>query len=216
MNIGLLGGTFDPIHLGHVDVARAAHRVLALDQVWIVPARTPPHRHHPVASAAHRFAMATLAIAGEASMRVSDVEMDQLGPSYTIDTFDRLGVGTGSRHRFVFISGADAFKDIPSWKAYPAILDRCHFAVVSRPGLPCHALPQLLPDLAPRMLEAPCPFPLNPSIFLVDVPTAAVSSTNVRHALAAHRPLDGLVPPPVAAHISRHGLYQEPTEHTHR
>src|SRR6187549_2314720 len=88
--IGLLGGTFDPVHCGHLDVARAAQQALGLDEVWLVPARVPPHRTTPQASAAHRFAMAALAVSDDPTLRASDVEMESGGPSYTIDTLERL------------------------------------------------------------------------------------------------------------------------------
>lgn len=208
MKLGLFGGTFDPIHCGHLDVARAAQQALALDVVWLIPARTPPHRTRPHASAAHRFAMTALAVAAEPGMRLSDVEMDVEGPSYTVETLDRLEARGLSGTDVFFITGADAFKDIASWKAYPALLDRCHFVVVSRPGCRAAAMRTELPALAARMVDAPCAVPARASIFLVDAPTAPVSSTQVRHALAGHEPLEGLIPTPVAAYIARQALYR--------
>lgn len=208
MMVGLLGGTFDPIHVGHLDVARAARQVLKLDVVWLVPSRLPPHRGAPQASAAHRFAMAALAAQHEDGILVSDLEMDAPGPSYTTGTLDRLAARGWDLGTVCFITGADAFRDIAAWKGYPAVLDRCHFAVVSRPGVPAHTLGQALPELAARMIAAPCALPSQPSILLVDTPTSPVSSTDVRAAIAAGAPLDGLLPPGVADHISRHGLYR--------
>lgn len=215
MNVGLVGGTFDPIHQGHLDVAQAARQALDLDEVWLVPARTPPHRHQPVASATHRFAMAALACEGQAAVRVSDVEMDRPGPSYTIDTLDALTALHGPRVSFYCILGADAFADVPTWRAYPTILDRCHFVAVSRPGKPVAALRAALPALASRMCDAPCTRPPTPSIFLVDALTAAVSSTGIRQALRADRSIAGLVPTAVAAYIEHHALYRAPLETRH-
>ncbi len=214
MTIGLLGGTFDPIHCGHLDVARGARDMLGLDEVWVVPARVPPHRHRPIASAAHRFAMAALAVDGEQGLLVSDLEMEQAGPSYTVDTLARLDSRSApAAHSFTFfIIGADAFRDIRSWRAYPQILDRCHFAVVSRPGLPAIALRSELAELAPRMVTAPCAAPSTPSIFLVDTPTAPVSSTDVRRVLSERGTTAGLVPPRVEAYIAKHRLYEMPRE----
>jgi len=106
-----------------------------------------------------------------------------------------------------FIIGADAFGDIATWMQYPGVLDRCHFAVVSRPGSPAPALRVALPSLAARMIETPCGIPAEPSIFLIDAPTAPVSSTEVRRRLAGGASIAGLVPDVVAAHIARHGLY---------
>jgi nicotinate-nucleotide adenylyltransferase len=205
--IGLLGGTFDPVHCGHLDVARAARRAMGLEHIWLMPSRLPPHRSVPVASAAHRFAMVALAVADEPGMLVSDVEMDTPGPSYTVETLDRLEA-RGVRGRSVcFIAGADAFCDVPSWKAYPALLDRCHFAVISRPGLPAASLRTAMPALAGRMIAAPAKPRDEPAIYLVEAATTPVSSTDVRRRAAGHHPLSGLVPPAVAAHMARHALY---------
>jgi nicotinate-nucleotide adenylyltransferase len=133
---GLLGGTFDPVHAGHLDVARAARAALALDVVELVPSNLPPHRRPPQASPTDRLAMVELAVRGETGLVASDFEIAAGGPSYTSAMLDRLaarGVDLGS---ICFITGADAFRDIGSWKDYPALLDRCHFAAVSRPGCP--------------------------------------------------------------------------------
>jgi nicotinate-nucleotide adenylyltransferase len=204
----LVGGTFDPIHCGHLDVARAARLALGLDQVWLVPSRLPPHRTAPRASAAHRFAMAALAIADDPYLLVSDLEMETAGPSYTIDTLDRLERDGHPSRSICFVTGADAFRDIASWKAHRALLDRCHFVVVSRPGSSVIDLPDALPDLADRMVTGTPRFDGDRSVIvLVDAPTAAVSSTDVRHAIAGGRSLEGLVPKAVAAYIARHELY---------
>jgi nicotinate-nucleotide adenylyltransferase len=208
MKVGLLGGTFDPIHVGHLDVARAARRVLELETVYLVPSRVPPHRSTPRASAAHRFAMAALAAQHEDGILVSDLEMDAPGPSYTAGTLDRLAERGWDLRTICFITGADAFRDIASWKGYPSVLDRCHFAVVSRPGAPARALREALPQLASRMHEAPCVVPPQASILLVDAPTSPVSSTDVRAAISTGAPLDELVATSVARHVRRHGLYR--------
>ena len=207
MTVGLFGGTFDPIHRGHLDGAQAARRALGLHDVWIVPARLPPHRGRPSASAAHRFAMAALAIADEPGLVLSDLEMDTDGPSYTADTLDRLRARGIDTQALCFIIGADAFLEIRSWKDYPRLLDRCHFAVVSRPGVSVLTLPSVLAELAGRMGPASPPVGADPRILLVDAPTSPVSSTDVRRAIAGGEPLTGLVPPAVAAYIERHGLY---------
>ena len=145
--IGLLGGTFDPVHCGHLDVARAARDALGLDEVWLVPARVPPHRTAPHASASHRFAMTALAVADDQRLLVSDLEMESQGPSYTIDTHERLERSGVDASQICFVTGADAFRDIGSWKSHEELLARCRFAVVSRPGLSALALQELLPGL---------------------------------------------------------------------
>src|SRR5947209_8259882 len=133
--IGILGGTFDPIHRGHLDLAEAAERRLALTEVLVIPSNIPPHRPQPAASSCHRFAMVALAIVGRPHWRVSDIELAAgSAPSFTVTTLDRLHADGYAPTELFFLIGADAFADIDSWRDYPAILDRAHFAVTSRPG----------------------------------------------------------------------------------
>ena len=215
--IGILGGTLDPIHFGHLDTALAAREALALDRVVIVPSRIPPHRAlQPLASAYHRFAMASLAVNGVDGLSVSDVELQSPGPSYTADTLMHIREGLNlSASQIFFITGADAFADIETWSRYPAVLDLAHFVAVSRPGAPVGALRQQLPSLKDRMrlplrrsdLNAPDG---QTSIFLVDAPTSDVSSTEIRRRLKASMPLHGLVPAAIEHHIKQHGLYRQP------
>jgi nicotinate-nucleotide adenylyltransferase len=209
MRLGLFGGTFDPIHFGHLDVAQVAREAVALEAVWIVPARVPPHREAPHASPAHRFAMVALALQDQDGIIASDLEVDTPGPSYTADTLDRLEASGIDLRAVFFIIGADAFREISSWKNYPDVLDRCHFVVVSRPGSPAPALREELPALSARMVDAPCEVPSQPSILLVDAPTSPVSSTDIRRARQQGEPFGGLLPASVAAHITRHGLYKD-------
>lgn len=205
---GWLGGTFDPIHEGHLDVARAAHSALSLTGVTLVPAHIPPHRTQPVASTEHRVAMARLA-ASEAWMEVSTVEVDSPGPSYTATTMDRLEQSGTDLRSLVVVTGADAFAGILSWHRAGELLDRVTFAVVSRPGHPAPALRAQLPALAPRMCTpSDWATRAGASIVLVDAPTSPVSSTMVRAAVAAGQPLSGLVPASVASYIAAHGLYR--------
>lgn len=204
---GWLGGTFDPIHCGHLDVARAARAALTLDRVTLVPSRIPPHRPQPLASAADRAAMARLA-AREPWLEVSTIELDGDGPSYTATTMDRLAALGVDLRSLVVITGADAFVGILSWHRVNELLDRVTFAVVSRPGHPAPALRAALPALAPRMVSPDTWSSSSlPSIVLVDAPTAPVSSTVVRAAIAAGQSLTGLVPEAVEAYIAAHGLY---------
>jgi nicotinate-nucleotide adenylyltransferase len=213
MMVGLLGGTFDPIHMGHLDVADAARLAIGLDHILLVPANVPPHRAAPRASAAHRFAMAALAVQDRPELRVSDLEMLSNEPSYFSTTLDRLRARGVDTRTICFVMGADAFREIRTWKAFPEILDRCHFVVVSRPGSPAPALRAALPELSGRMIDAAGMVRFDtgskPRIILVDAPTAAVSSTDVRRRVAASESIAGLVPDQVARHISKHGLYAE-------
>ena len=210
--IGILGGTFDPIHRGHLDVARAAHDALKLDEVWIVPVNVPPHRTQPAASAFHRFAMIALATAVPPDatwLRACDLELTQEGPSYTTLTLRRVTESSDGRSQIFFLTGADAFAEIATWRDYPAILDLAHFVVVSRPGWPVAELRERLPELAPRMVNVVWgPVPPEPAILLVETRTADVSSTDVRQRLASGRSLEGRVPAAVEDHAIRHGLYR--------
>lgn len=207
MRLGLLGGTFDPIHVGHLDVARAACRALSLDRILLLPSHVPPHRGAPHASPSHRFAMAVLATQDLSWLEVSDLELLDTAPSFTATTLDRLEAAGRDTRRLFFVTGADAFHEIRTWKDYPDLLDRCHFIVVSRPDWPAGALRSALPELAARLCDAPCEIPARPSIFLVDAPTAPVSSTDIRRRIAEGLEIRGLVPPAVEAHILKHRLY---------
>jgi nicotinate-nucleotide adenylyltransferase len=208
--IGLLGGTFDPIHVGHIETVLAAQRALALNPVLLMPARIPPHRERgPSASTFHRFAMAALAASELDGVMASDDELGTEGPSYTAVTLERLAARGLEPRQVFFITGADAFAEIESWYRYPAVLDLAHFVVISRPGTPVATLPERLPALTDRFCEPTRTggVPARPSIFLVDAPTPDVSSTGVRERLQIGRSITGLVPRPVEAHIHRHHLY---------
>ena len=208
--VGVLGGTLDPIHVGHLETARAARRALRLDEMMLMPAHVPPHRpSHPAASAYHRFAMAALAVQDLESATVQDDELHQAGPSYTAVTLERLARRFPGRELF-FVTGADAFAEIRTWYRYPSVLDLAHFVVVSRPGVAASSLPDRLPELQTRMRSAPQPpEPLDQHrlVFLVDAPTPDVSSTEIRRRRRAAESIHGLVPGPVEAHILRHDLY---------
>jgi nicotinate-nucleotide adenylyltransferase len=207
--LGLLGGTFDPFHNGHLDVAYAAERALRLDEVIVIVSNIPPHRPQPLASSHHRFAMVSLAIAGRSGWKASDIELAGGGTSFTTDTLRRFHDWGYDATELFFILGADAFAEIETWKDYPAILDRSHFVVVSRPSFPSAAVTTRLPGLATRVrfdLED-VTRPGEPAIFLIDARTADVSATAIRRQLAAGGSAEGLVPESVRQHIEQHGLY---------
>jgi nicotinate-nucleotide adenylyltransferase len=207
--IGFLGGTFDPIHVGHLAAARAARAALALERVELVPARLPPHRQHqPAASSYHRFAMAALAINGVDGLRVSDVELAADGPSYTADTLTRLHGAGYTPSQIFFITGADAFAEIETWRRFPEVLDMAHFVVVARPGHALDDLPDRLPALAGRMTRGTvATVSGGPTVFLVEADTPDVSSTEIRRRVCLREPLTGLVGAAVEAHVVQHGLY---------
>jgi nicotinate-nucleotide adenylyltransferase len=207
--IGVFGGTFDPIHCGHIDIGRAAESTLGLTRMFVIPASVSPHREQPFASSYHRFAMVALTVVGRPGWRASDLELRTGAPSYTSATLMRFHERGYTPSELFFVIGADAFVEIDSWKDYPDILDRTHFAVVSRPGCSAAELPARLPLLAPRMARPPVGHltKLDTLIFLIDVPTADVSSTTVREQRAKGRPITGLVDLGVQQHIEQHALY---------
>jgi nicotinate-nucleotide adenylyltransferase len=206
--VGVLGGTFDPIHVGHVAAASAACEAFGLDVVLLMPSHVPPHRPaQPLASPFHRFAMAALAAQARPALAASDLELLAPGPTYTSATLGRLAEAGYAASQLFFITGADAFAEIALWRDYPALLDRSHFVVVTRPGYPVRGLPVLLPKLAERMIDARRAVPPQPVILLLDAPTPDVSSTEIRRRVASGEPIDGLVPPAVHEHIRRHRLY---------
>jgi nicotinate-nucleotide adenylyltransferase len=206
--LGVLGGTFDPIHCGHLDVADAAESALGLTELWFVPSEMPPHRAQPAASSYHRFAMVALAVASHPRWRASDIELAAATPSFTSATLDRLHAAGYTPLELFFIVGADAFAEISAWKDFPSILNRAHFAVVSRTGLAAGEIPRRLPALAARMTAPPhAAGRQDPAIFLIDAMTADVSSSEVRRRLTERQSIAGLVPPAVARHIDQHNLY---------
>jgi nicotinate-nucleotide adenylyltransferase len=193
--LGVLGGTFDPIHFGHLDAADAARKALGLEQVLFIPAHDSPLRAgEPHAAGFHRFAMAALAINGCPGYRVSDLELSRAGRSYTIDTLRELHTHGWLPSQLHFIVGADAFAEVARWRGYPEILDAARFVVISRPGTS-------LADAVPAQLRG------NPRVIPVEAHTRDVSSTVIRRRLAEHKPIDDLVPGAVARHIVAHALY---------
>ncbi len=194
--LGLLGGTFDPIHVGHLDAADAALTALTLDEVWFIPSHDPPHRPgDPLATAFHRFALVSLAIQDRPQYRASDIELRRAGPTYTVTTLRELHRSGWKASQIFFILGADAFAEIATWHEYPAVLDCANFAVISRPGA------TMVPKAAAPSGAA------GTGIYHVEARTRDVSSTLIRARLAAGQPIDDLTPPAVARHIRAHHLY---------
>jgi nicotinate-nucleotide adenylyltransferase len=209
MTLGILGGTFDPIHLGHIAAADAAQRACSLESILLVPSRIPPHRTQPAtASAEDRFAMAELAAKDRPGWSVSRIELDRKGPSYTYDTLVALGKGLlGSKSsQFFFITGADAFAEIATWSRYPAVLDLANFVVVSRPGIALDSLRERVPSaFGPRPSATT-------RVILVEAHTPDVSSTEIRRRVRSRQSLSRMVPDRVAAYISAHRLYLAPEQ----
>lgn len=202
--IGMLGGTFDPIHAGHLALARVALDQLGLDQVLFVPAGQPPHkRGRPITPAEDRLAMVELAIAAEPPFAVSRIEIDRPGPSYAADTAEALVTGPETDDRSIeltVILSAESFADLPSWHEPGRLLRLARIAVAPRPGHPAPTpawLAQRLPGFANRVV-------------VLEGPQLEISASDIRARVAAGRPIDQLVPPSVAAYIEAHHLYREP------
>jgi nicotinate-nucleotide adenylyltransferase len=199
---GILGGTFDPIHHGHLAIAEAAREALGLERVLFVPARQPPHRPNaPGASAEDRAAMVSLAIRGAPGFTLSRLELDRAGPSYTVDTLTALAAlqaAAGTPPDLWFILSAEAFAEFPSWHEAERVLALCRLVVLPREGHPPPDLPALvarLPALAGR-------------VTLLDGPWIRLSASDVRGRAAAGLSVRYLVPDAVAAYIADHRLYR--------
>jgi|SRR5436190_10456667 len=206
--IGILGGTFDPIHVGHIDVGHAAETTLSLGRVYVITAKTPAHRAHPVASPFQRFAMVALAIPKHQNWRASDMELRHDSVSYTVDTLEKFRERGYAPSELFFIIGADAFASIDQWRDYPRILDLANFAVVSRPRATVAVLKERLPQLAARMAAPDHAIPPGETrIILIDAQTADVSSSAIRANAEAGRSIEGMVTPIVQQYIEQHGLY---------
>jgi nicotinate-nucleotide adenylyltransferase len=208
--LGVLGGTFDPVHYGHLDAAAAARTALGLSDILFIPSHDPPHRLlDPHATAFQRFALVALAIDGLAGYRASDEELRRPGNSYTSDTLRALHAAGWSPLQIFFIIGADAFAEIASWREFPAVLDAANFAVIARPGTSIEAALARTPDLRSRVRPAGASAAgrRTTGVFVIEAATRAISSTMIRARLAAGESIGDLVPPPVARHIAAHHLY---------
>jgi len=200
MKLGVLGGTFDPIHNGHVAAAAAAQGTLGLDTISLIPSHTPPHRHDPVgATGEQRFEMVRLAAAEHPGWTASRIELDREGPSYTYDTLVTLSESKGTQ--IFFITGADAFAEIATWTRYPAVLDLANFVVVSRPGITLDSLRGRVPSAFAVRSST------KTRVILVEADTPDVSSTDIRRRVRAGQSLSGFVPDSVARFIAEHRLY---------
>lgn len=207
--IGVLGGTFDPLHLGHLRAAEVARDALSLDKVLFVPAATPPHKASPVTGADHRFGMLSRALSAEPFFEVSRLELDRGGRSYTIDTLEELAAGS-TDSRFFFVTGTDAFSEIRTWKSWQSLLAGHWFLVHERPGFPIEAVEGLLPDgVSFRVLEeSDLERGSEPRVLLLRRPMLKVSSTEIRRSIRENRSIRFLVPDAVADYIRENRLYR--------
>ena len=213
-SVALFGGTFDPIHAGHVAVAEAAQKRFHLDTIHFVPSARPPHKTKPALTPfVHRYAMVALACADHADFRPSLAEApDGAAPHafYTIDTVRRYRREHPDDHLF-FIVGADQFLEIPTWKNYEALLDSCDFIIASRPGFRLDALRLVLPPekMGRTPSNDPSKIVLRKSVVhLLTTVSSHISSTEVRNRLDRRQNIHGLVPKPVEEYIRGQALYR--------
>jgi nicotinate-nucleotide adenylyltransferase len=197
MHIGILGGTFDPIHRGHVAIAQTAMARLRLDQLLLIPSSTPPHRPAPQATPQQRLAMCQLVDEIIPQTHVSDIELQRTGPSYTIDTLRAL---TQPGQRLTLILGADAALLLPQWYQANQLTSYADIAIMTRIGtsIDLDALITQLPSLAGH-------------VHLIPWDGMDVSSTRIRQRCANNEPINHLVTPAVATYIAHHGLYRSPS-----
>jgi nicotinate-nucleotide adenylyltransferase len=208
--IGVLGGTFDPIHFGHLDAAEAARTALHLDEIRLLPLHDPPHRDaSPMASAFHRFALVALAISDRPAYRVSEMELIRSGHSYTADSLRAMHAEGWTPSQIFFILGTDAFAEIAAWREFPAVMNGAHFVVIARPGTSLDSATARTPELRERFQRPDDTIPKDghTRIILVEARTRDVSSTTIRARLKAREPIADLVPAAVARHIVVHHLY---------
>ena len=218
--IALFGGTFDPIHEGHLAVARAAERRFRFDEVHFIPAAHPPHKPaSDLLPFAHRFAMVALACSGEARFVPSLAEANNVsaaGASYSVDTvrrFQREICRPGDQ--LYFLLGADSFLEIGTWKEYETLLGLCDFVVASRPGFSSNALRNVIPQrlLAKQSADSRSDHSAIPllrtTVHLLDTVASRVSATAVRHRLDHGRNVHGLVPRAVEDYIIKQALYRD-------
>jgi nicotinate-nucleotide adenylyltransferase len=215
VNIALFGGTFDPIHSGHIRAARAAARQFRLERVLFVPSGNPPHKvHNRLTSFHHRFAMVALACAGDPRFIPSLLEAprDDGRPHYSVETVRRARRLLGAGHRLFFLIGADAFLDLPNWKDYRRLLASADFIVVSRPGFSEMEIWETIPrDLRPpkSVRSSSATVRLRRTlVFILRGVNAPVASREIREAVRAGRHATGLVPPLVEQYIVKEGLYR--------
>ncbi|TEU18233.1 MAG: nicotinate-nucleotide adenylyltransferase [Anaerolineales bacterium] len=198
MRVGVLGGTFDPIHIGHLVSAEEARVELELERVVFIPAGLPPHKlDHVMSPMEYRLAMVELAIASNPHFAVSRVDIDRFGPCYTVDTIELLKDEWGGGVEIYFIMGSDSLLDILTWHDPRRLIRLCRFAVVSRPGyqVDFDELDALLPGVASR-------------VQMLNAPELAISSTDIQRRVREGLSIKYQVPEAVENYIYRHKLYQ--------
>jgi nicotinate-nucleotide adenylyltransferase len=199
VRIGILGGTFNPPHLGHLICAQEAYRELQLDRVMLIPARTPPHKPvEPEPGPEHRLALCRLAVQDDDRFAVSELELDRDGPSYTVDTLQELN-SEAPTHELVLIVGADIAVGLPQWREPERVLELATVAIAKRYGTTRASVQAVLAGLKGGERAT-----------FFQMPRVGISSTMVRRRAGAGQPIRYFVPDAVVEYIERHGLYGAP------
>lgn len=194
--IGVLGGTFDPVHNGHLHIADTLRTALNFDRVLWVPAGRPPHKFDQIVSDDRdRLAMLDLALAGSATDEISTIDIDRSGPSYTADTLEILAEQFPSARLF-FLMGEDSLRDLPTWRDPQRILSVAELAVAGRPGVETDL--ECLEKQVPGVLKR---------VHVIPTEEIAISSSEIRHRVRENQSIRGLVPPSVETYIHERGLY---------
>jgi nicotinate-nucleotide adenylyltransferase len=210
--VGVLGGTFDPVHFGHLRMAEEGCERLGLAGVCWIPAGLPPHREAPRVSADHRLEMVRAAVAGNARFHLDDAEVRLRQPSYTVVTLERMRSELGTELPLVVLLGVDAFRGLPAWHRWGELFALAHLAVAQRPGYsldPKQLAPALQAELAARRTHAPQAMSRSAAGLIVafDMTPLAISATAIRALLATRQSARYLLPDPVLDYIGRNHLY---------
>lgn len=199
--LGIMGGTFDPIHYGHLVTAECARHEFCLDRVVFVPSARPPHKKAgQVTDADHRYRMTLLAVDANPAFEVSRIEIDRQGYSFTIDTVREFRRLYGEKTEIFFITGADAILEIMNWKSASRLIELCSFIAATRPGFDLTELSRLFSGLPREYGE---------KIHPMEVPALAISSTDIRRRVREGRPIKYLLPDLVELYLRKHCLYDK-------
>lgn len=212
--IGVIGGTFDPIHYGHLRLAEELSETLKLAEVRLVPSGTPPHRSAPQVAAEHRLEMVRLAAAGNPRFVVDEREVRRAGPAYSFDTLASLRAEAGNSRPIVLLLGADAFLEFATWHRWHEIFDLAHVAVAHRPGYPVEHWDERMPqplarEYSARLLRQPLATHLSPAggVAVIAFTALDISATAIRDGLRAGASPRYLLPSAVLDYIRQHHLY---------
>ncbi|MGH8615223.1 MAG: nicotinate-nucleotide adenylyltransferase [Gammaproteobacteria bacterium] len=206
--LGIFGGTFDPVHNGHLRLAIEVREALSLQEVRMIPLRHPPHRRTPAASSPQRLTMLKAAIHNEPFLRLDRRELMRKGPSYTVDTLTSLRSELGATPLFLIL-GMDAFQSLPAWHRWEAVLDLAHIVVAARPEVSQSVPGELCSAMGSRLVKEPRGLSESPAgkILFQHVPILDISSSRIRAAVAHGRSVRYLVPDEVLRLIEKHHLY---------